>query len=297
MDVPKEFMRAAKLLPPELRKKCLTVSEEIMEGAEELRLRVGQVPTAVVGGEEVPLIENRIVTPTDIQLSVEIATRASAHTYADSIRRGFVTAEGGCRLGLCGAAVMDEGKISVIRRMSSACIRIPREKQGCADGVFPGLFSDKGFESTLIVSPPGEGKTTLLRELVRLLSLDGSRVSLIDERSEVAAVFEGTPFFDVGPRTDILTGAPKALGIDLMLRAMSPQILAFDEITSPEDTEAAELAANCGVRLLATAHGGGVADLSERPFYRHLLDRHIFHRAVTIENRRGKRSYSVEELA
>jgi len=290
-----EFLRAVRLLPPCLRSEVLELPERLTDGAEEIRLRAGRAPALVIAGGETEILPTRRITAAELQLVLEIATRASAHTYADSIRLGFVTAEGGCRVGLCGTAVTDENRITSIRRLSSLCIRIPREKRGCADGIFARL-TDGGFRSTLIVSPPGAGKTTLLRELVRLLSDDGMRISLVDERSEAAGTFEGQPCFDVGARTDVLTGAPKGEGIFLLLRSMAPQLIAFDEITSPSDIEAAETAANCGVTLLATAHGAGVIDLSERALYRKLLDKRIFERAVVIENKDGKRKYSVEEL-
>lgn len=296
MEIPKEFARAAKLLTPELRRGALMAPPELMDNAEEIRLRVGQAPTAVVGGRELALIEGYQVSAAEIQLTVEIATRASLHTYADSMRLGFLTAEGGCRLGLCGTAVAENGRISALRRINSVCIRIPREKRGCGDGVLPALMEKGAFVSSIILSPPGGGKTTLLRELVRLLSESGERVSLVDERSEVAGVWEGKPCFDVGPRTDVLTAAPKVQAIGLMLRAMSPQIIAFDEITDPEDIRAAEMASNCGVELLATAHAGCVEDLSARPLYRELLARGVFRRAVTVENKGGIRAYRVEEL-
>ena len=290
-----EFLRAARLLPPCLRSEVLNLSESETDGAEEIRLRAGKAPSLVISGSEVEILTTHRVTTSELQLVLEIATRASAHTYADSIRQGFVTGEGGCRVGLCGSAVTEENRIAAIRRLSSLCIRIPREKRGCADGILGTLTGD-AFKSTLIVSPPGAGKTTLLRELIRLLSDGGTRISLVDERSEVAGSFEGQPCFDVGVRTDVLTGAPKGEGIFLLLRSMAPQLIAFDEITSPEDIEAAETAANCGVALLATAHGTGISDLRERPLYRRLLDRRIFGRAVIIENRRGVRTYTVEEL-
>ena len=290
-----EFLRAVRLLPPCLRSEVLELPERLTDGAEEIRLRAGRAPALVLSGGELEILPTRRITASELQLVLEIATRASAHTYADSIRLGFVTAEGGCRVGLCGTAVTDENKITNIRRLSSVCIRIPREKRGCADGIF-GRLTDGGFRSTLVVSPPGAGKTTLLRELVRLLSDDGTRISLVDERSEVAGTFEGQPCFDVGAKTDVLTGAPKSEGIFLLLRSMAPQLIAFDEITSPSDVEAAETAANCGVTLLATAHGAGIIDLSERALYRKLLDKRIFERAVVIENKDGKRRYSVEEL-
>ncbi len=290
-----EFIRAARLLPPCLRTEVLNLPDGATDRAEEIRLRVGRAPTLVVSGDEVEILPMHKITASELQLVLEIATRASAHTYADSIRQGFVTAEGGCRVGLCGTAVTDENKISSLRRLSSLCVRIPREKRGCADEVFKTLISG-GFKSTLIVSPPGAGKTTLLRELVRLLSDSGTRISLVDERSEVAGTFEGQPCFDVGMRTDVLSGAPKGEGIFLLLRSMAPQLIAFDEITSPDDIEAAETASNCGVSLLATAHGAGISDLTERALYRKLLDKRIFERAVIIENIKGRRRYTVEDL-
>lgn len=291
-----EFFRAARLLPPCLRTEVLNLPDDVAEGAEEIRLRTGRTPSVVIADDEVQILPSHIVTASELQLVLEIATRASAHTYADSIKMGFVTAEGGCRLGLCGTAVTDGNKISALRRLSSVCIRISREKRGCADAIYKGL-TDGGFKSTLIISPPGGGKTTLLRELVRLLSDSGKRISLADERSEVAGTFEGQPCFDVGARTDVLTGAPKSEGIYLLLRSMAPQIIAFDEITSPLDIEAAETAANCGVSLLATAHGAGVFDLKQRDLYKKLVDKQIFRRAVIIENIKGKRRYTVEELS
>jgi len=291
-----EFIRAVRLLPPCLRSEVLNLPDKMMDGAEEIRLRIGKSPTIVLSDSETEILPLHKITASELQLVLEIATRASAHTYADSIRMGFVTAEGGCRLGLCGTASTDENRITGIRRLSSLCIRIPREKPGCADAVYPAL-TNGGLKSTIIISPPGAGKTTLLRELVRLLSDSGKRISLVDERGEVAGTFEGQPCFDVGARTDVLTGAPKSEGIFLLLRSMAPQIIAFDEITSPSDIEAAETAANCGVALLATAHGANTTDLSERALYRKLLDRRIFGRAVIIEKVNGKRKYTVEELS
>ena len=203
-----EFLRAARLLPPGLRCEMLALPEAVQDGAEELRLRAGRAPSLVIGGDELPVLPEHIVSNAELQTVLEIATRASVHTYADNIRAGFVTAAGGVRVGLCGTVTTEDGRISALRRLSSVCVRIPREKRGCADGIFPAL-TDGGFLSTLLISPPGGGKTTLLRELVRRLSDGGARVALADERGEVAGSFEGVPGFDVGARTDVLTGAPK----------------------------------------------------------------------------------------
>ncbi|MDR0952518.1 MAG: stage III sporulation protein AB [Oscillospiraceae bacterium] len=290
-----EYLRAVRLLPPGLRAKAAGQTDELLRGAEELRLRVGQAPTAVFEGREQVLDSAHCVTPEELALTLELATRSSAHTYADSIRMGYVTAPSGVRLGLCGTAVTEGESISGLRRLSSICIRIPHQVSGCAETVFPRI-SRGGFASTLIVSPPGGGKTTLLREIVRKLSEGGRRVSLIDSRNEVAGVFEGRACFDVGSRTDVLSGAPKAQGIYLVLRAMSPEVIAFDELTAPEDVKACEEAANCGVGLLATAHAAGLEDLRSRPLYEKLLERRIFKYAVVISSLGSQREYRTVEL-
>ena len=295
MDELKEFERAARLLPPVIRQAALDMPELHKTRAEELRLRAGEVPAVLCAGQEICFLTEYRVTPAELQLALSIATHASTHTYADSIKMGYVTSEFGCRLGLCGTAVCEGESIKSIRRLSSICIRIPREKRGCATEVFKQI-TEKGFASTLVISPPGAGKTTLLRELIRLLSDNGKRVAVVDERSEICGVFEGVPGFDIGAKTDILNAAPKAQGIYMVLRSMSPQVIAFDEITSPEDIFAADAAANCGVELLASAHAYSIEDLLERPLYQQLLSRNIFKHLVIIDARDGKRSYRVESL-
>ena len=150
--------------------------------------------------------------------------------------------------------------------------------------------------SVLILSPPGYGKTTFLRECIRQLSDSGKRVSVADERGELAAVHRGVPQFDLGKASDIMSGVPKAQAVMMLLRAMNPQIIAMDEISSPEDVEAAETASGCGVRLIATAHAADKSELYRRPVYKRLLELGVFKNTVVIENRCGRRSYSYEEL-
>jgi stage III sporulation protein AA len=163
------------------------------------------------------------------------------------------------------------------------------------------LFRSGELCSTLILSPPGAGKTTLLRDLVRTLSAGvqpygPQRISLIDERGEVAMMHRGEPQMDVGPYTDVLDACPKALGIPMVLRAMNPQIIAVDEITAYQDIRAMSLAAGCGVRLLATIHAADVTELMDKPLYRTLLEERIFRLAVSIVRTEEGRHYHVEEL-
>lgn len=273
------FENAAALLPQDIRARALELDTQSRMRAEEFRLRTGRPPTILSRGVELPLAA-RAVTAKDLDALLEAATRASAHTAFSNVAGGFVTVRGGCRVGLCGEVSESAGRVLTIRRLSSVALRIPRECRGCADKVFPELMRG-GFSDTLLISPPGAGKTTLLRELVRKLSAT-MRIALLDERGEVAGVWDGAPELDVGEHTDVLTGADKRSGAAMLIRSMNPQVLAMDEITAPEDVEAIRLACGCGVTILASAHARTVEDLRRRPLYRELLSLGIFRRCLEI---------------
>lgn len=293
------YQQAAGALPLALRQRALTISLERQAQAEELRLRAGRPMSVVLSGEEYSLgggpVENR-----ELDQVVEIASRASLHAVLDQIRRGYLTMAGGHRIGLCGTAVMREGTIHSLSRISSLNIRVARQIQGAADPVMTAVCPGGRLTSTLILAPPGLGKTTLLRDVIRQVS-DGQsctplRVAVADERGEVAGLYQGRAQLDVGSRTDVLEGCPKAQGLMLLLRAMNPQVLAVDEITAPEDVAALRAAVGCGAVLLATAHGEGRQDLERRPLYLPLLEEHLFQRLVRIRQEGGRRYYHIEEL-
>ncbi len=294
------FDEAILLLPPELRRGAQTLPGMVRRRVEEIRLRGGRPPTVVVGDDELPLPDCGTVTPRDLALTVEIATGASAHAALERVRQGYFTVRGGHRLGLCGAVTVEEGQVKNLRELSSLNLRVARAIPGCGEQVFARLTQGGEMPSVLLLAPPGQGKTTLLRDLIRLISNGASapprRVGLADERGEVAALWEGLPQFDVGERTDVLEGCPKAQGLMMLLRGMGPQVLACDEITLPADCAALEQCANCGVKLLATAHADSVADLRKKPLYHALLERGLFDWAVTIDRRRLGSYYHVEAL-
>lgn len=273
----------ARILPQRLRAAAEPISGEL---AEELRLRAGKSATVVIAGRERALCapDAPPVRAEELAQIVSAACAQSVYSAQRAISQGYFTLPGGHRLGICGSAVCEGGEVRMLRDYSSLCIRIAREKTGCADAVTAALSRSVG--SVLIIGAPGSGKTTLLRDLVRQLSDTlGCRVSLADERGEVAAVSAGVPQLDVGRYTDVLSGADKSEAMMMMLRAMNPQFLAADEISDERGVRAAIYAAHCGVHLAATAHAASREEAQRRPLYRALLASGVFDYLVTL--RRG----------
>lgn len=299
MEEQDTIQKAISVLPPRLRRQIWGLSRPTLERMEEVRLHVGRPMSVLTDGTELELTGSP-VTGMELEQLLELASGASLHTVLSQLRQGFITIEGGHRLGLCGRVVMRDGELINLRPLSSAALRIARQVRGAADPVIGPLCPDGVLVNTLILAPPGAGKTTLLRDLIRQVS-DGrgcrpQRVALADERGEVAALWNGVPQLDVGRRTDVLEGCSKARGLMLLLRAMGPQVLAVDEITAKEDVYAMLTAVGCGVTLLATAHGQDRGDLERRSLYRPLLEERIFRRLVYIEGGKTDRAYRVEVL-
>lgn len=212
----------------------------------------------------------------------------SLYAFEDELRQGFVTVAGGHRVGIAGQVVLEGEKIRTIKHISCLNIRIAHQIKGAADGILPQIYRGGRPLNTLIISPPGCGKTTLLRDLVRQVS-DGNdygrgcSVGVVDERSEIAGCFQGIPQNDVGMRTDVLDGCPKDLGMMMLLRAMSPQVIAVDEIGSDRDTQALHMASRCGCTILATIHGEGVQDVLLREGMRQLFAEQMFERILILQ--------------
>lgn len=301
----RRYEQAAALLPPRLRRLALELPDERKERAEELRLRARMPLTVLTREGELsvaPADRDALVAADDLERMVAGVTEFSRYASAETLRQGFLIVRGGFRIGVCGTAVMRDGAVCNIKDISGLALRIAHERIGLGAELAPRLFDEAGrFQSTLILSPPGGGKTTLLRDLIRCLSLGSAeqralRVCVIDERSELALSYAGSAQTELGNHTDVLDGCPKAIGIPMVLRAMSPQVIAVDEITSAEDIAAICAAANCGAGLLATIHAGSLRELTRKPLWRELLASAVFSRSIVIDASDGVRRYTVEEI-
>lgn len=283
------YDEAVRLLPS----KTAAALGERFKAAEEFRLRAGRYPSALIGGRE-EVIADKAVTCDDIACVLEKATNASLHSVWQDMSKGFISCGFGLRIGVCGTGVIISGKLTGLRDISSVSIRIPKQTTECGGEILKKLCTAK--DNVLIISPPGGGKTTFLRECIRVISSSGVRVAVCDERSELAAVFRGVPQFDIGPVSDVMSDIPKSEAALMLLRSMNPQVIAMDEISSPEDCLVAASAVGCGVRVIATAHAASVSDLNRRNVYKGLFTQNVFKSVVVIENNAGVRSYRLEML-
>ena len=288
----KGFHTAAQLLPERLWRAAYSLNEQQRQDCEEIRVRLGRPLAATVAGE-ILLLGDSAVLPTGEEMDELLAraTECSVHSYLDQLWQGYLTTRHGHRLGICGQ--FSQGETRLLRGLSSVNIRVARQVHGLAKEL--PFLKEPSFQNTLILAPPGAGKTTLLREMCRELSMR-FRVALADERYEIAACAGGEPRFNVG-LCDVLSAGNKGETIPMLLRSMSPQILAMDEITRAEDCESLLECAGCGCSLLATAHGSEIEDLHKRPAYRRLLDAGLFQQVILIRRSGRERRYRLEALS
>lgn len=274
------------------------------EMIEEIRLRVNQPFTIRTEQHDYFLTPSgQVGSPTnayrvkkeELLNTLEKMTLSSIYAAEEELRQGFLTLPGGHRVGISGETVVEEGRIRILRNISALNIRLARQPKTDVSNLLKLLLDkNKVFCHTLLVSPPRAGKTTILRLLVRQLSegvpemgLEGQTIGVVDERSEIAGMWQGIPSFDLGCRTDVLDRCPKALGVHMLIRSMSPSVVAVDELGGPDDVAALKEAVRCGVKILATAHAGSLEELLRREQLKELLQKQTFERVVLLSRAEG----------
>lgn len=226
-----------------------------------------------------------IVTSQEIRQAMEYISSYSMYAYIEQLKQGFLTIRGGHRVGICGTVVMDHDKVKTIRHISGLNIRVAHEVKGCADTLYSRCTRMGKLIPTLIISPPGCGKTTLLRDMIRKISDEGQTVGVVDERSEIGACYQGVAQNDLGIQTDVMDACEKGQGMNMLIRSMAPDVIAVDEIGSKEDVEALFFCAYRGCSILATAHGKNKESLSKNPYMREIINKKMFQRYVILEQR------------
>lgn len=282
-----------KVLPWDVR--SIIQKEKLeFEYLQEIRLREGKPLIFLYHDTEViPGAKARrpyLVTKDNIREMLEYISNYSLYACEQEMRQGFITIEGGHRVGMAGQVIMEEGKIKNLKYISSINLRISHEVKNCADKIFPYITYNKQMYHTLLISPPRCGKTTLLRDIIRQVSdgnmwVKGCTVGVVDERSELGGCYLGNPQNEMGVRTDILDRCPKAEGMIMLIRSMAPQVIAVDEIGAQEDVHAIEYAMHCGCKMLATAHGYSMEEIQRKPIFEKLVQERRFERYVILSNR------------
>lgn len=289
-------------LPDNFKKIIRGIPYTIIKDLEEIRIREKRPLMIYSHGRDYFLCEDGKpvsnpmkayhVTSRDTQRILQLMADFSLYAIEEEIRNGYITLKGGYRVGLAGKGVLEGGNIKTLKYINTFNIRITREIRGAADKVIPYIINNGRVLHTLILSPPQMGKTTLIRDIIRQISdgfpgFSGLKVGIVDERSEIAGCYQGVPQNNVGVRTDILDACPKATGIIMLIRSMSPQVIATDEIGRVEDVCAIEDALNAGIKIITTAHSHDLQDAMRRPILSSILDKKIFERILILGNSLG----------
>lgn len=288
----KEGEEVFQILPLKIRE-ILTQCKLRFQDLQEIRLRVDK-PVMIryqnreyflssEKGRQTANKSSHIFTKEELRQAMEYISSYSLYAYEEQLKQGFITIKGGHRVGISGSVVMEHHKVKTVRHIACLNIRIAHQIYGCAKELYQRCSNLGKIQSTLIISPPGCGKTTLLRDLIRLTSNYGQTVGVVDERSELGAAYLGIPQNDLGIRSDVMDGCTKGEGLNMLIRSMAPDVIAVDEVGSKEDVDSLLFCAYRGCALLATAHGKSRDALLKNPYMREIVEKKMFERYVLLE--------------
>ncbi|GAA0346004.1 stage III sporulation protein AA [Bacillus carboniphilus] len=285
-------------LPRNIAEQITRIPQQVQKEMEEIRIRVDRPIEICVNGTAsfLPYYS----TAEDALHLLDKISHFSMYTLEEELKRGYITIEGGHRVGLAGKVILEGGKVKAIRDISSFNIRIARETIGIANPWIPYLYNQEKWYHTMIIGAPQSGKTTLLRDIARYISSGSNnntirpyKVGIVDERSEIAGCMNGIPQLQFGPRVDVLDACPKAEGMMMMIRSMSPEVLIVDEIGRNEDTEAILEAVNAGIQLMMTTHGYSFEEVINRPSMAPIMKQQIIQRYLVLSKKENKRTVTV----
>jgi stage III sporulation protein AA len=279
------------LLPKTISEKIIDLPTPIIKTMEEIRIRVNR-PVEIIAKNE-PIFLPYIVVEEDAEQFINRIANFSFYTLDEELKKGYITINGGHRVGLAGKVVLENGYVKAIRHFSSFNIRIAKEKIGVAESFIPYLYQNR-WQHTMIIGAPQTGKTTYLRDIARMIStgiedkhIPALKVGIVDERSEIAGCVRGVPQLLFGPRVDVLDACPKAEGMMMLIRSMSPDVLIVDEIGREEDSVAIMEAVNAGITLIMTTHGHSFEEIRKRPILKDILELQVFERFIELSRSKG----------
>lgn len=267
-------------------------SDRDFKSIEEIRIAIGKPIIVLKSNKEI--IKNYRVTAEDMKSIIQRVSNYSIYAFEEEIKQGYITIEGGHRIGISGQCVIENGAVKTIKHIGSINIRVAREVIGCSNKLMKEIIDGNKINNTIIISPPKCGKTTLLRDITRNISngyaplkFEGKRTTVIDERSEIASCYRGIPQMNVGIRTDIYDNCIKSQGIIMAIRTMAPEVVVCDEIGTNKDIEALIMAYNSGVNVIVTIHGNEVEDIYKRPVFKDILDNKMIKKIIVLSNKDG----------
>jgi stage III sporulation protein AA len=275
------------VIPLNIAEKIQALPTDLKDHIEEIRIHINRPLEVTINGN--PQFLSYTVTNNDAELLINKLAQHSFYTLEEELKRGYITIEGGHRVGLAGKVILEAGRVKAIRHLSSFNIRIAREKPGISEKLLPHLFKNQ-WKHTMIIGSPQTGKTTLLRDIARMISTGipdenilPQKVGIVDERSEIAGCVNGVPQLHFGPRVDILDACPKAEGMMMLIRSMSPDVIVVDEIGREEDGQAILEAVNAGITLIMTTHGSSFEEIKQRPFIKDIVELHTIERYIELK--------------